>query len=91
MRNDTLEDETTDILAGPELWKRVSALVPYEKQNLLPRIYQDLIDMPIDQIKKVFAGGGHAQAIINAIIKKEQEEREAYEAEDEEPYEDEGY
>jgi hypothetical protein len=72
---DTIGKERMDMIAGAPLWKKLTAMIPVEYQEYIPRIYQDVIDLPdIDDVKAVFRGDAEGQEIINSIINDIREE-----------------
>jgi hypothetical protein len=87
-KQDTLEDETTDIASGPELGRIIKSMIPADKLSLVgavqQRILNDLVD--IDDIKTVLKGGREGQEIINGIIAEI--EQEMGPEEEDEPYRD---
>ena len=75
--------ERMDTLHGVPLWKKFAAMIPTDKQELTPAIYQKFIRLAddedyalgegqsgIDKIKAVFAGGDAGRRAMDQIIKE---------------------
>jgi hypothetical protein len=73
--------ERMDTLHGVPLWKKFAAMIPLDKQDLTPSIYQKFISLAddedyalgegqsgIDKIKAVFAGGEAGRRAMDSII-----------------------
>lgn len=92
--------ERKDTLHGTPMWKKFQAMIPADKQSLIPRIYQRFVRlMDDDDIKAVFEGGDRGRQVIAGIIKeiedekqKHQDDLESWEREQDEDYdEDRGF
>lgn len=81
LKKDVIEQEVTDTIAGPELWNKIFELVNTEDQKYLPFIYQYVLALPIEDIKKVFKGEKEGERIIQGLVMKAK--RTASEAEQE--------
>jgi len=81
LKKDVIEQEVTDTIAGPELWNKIFELVGIDDQKYLPFIYQGVLSLPIDDIKKVFKGEKEGERLIQSLLLKAK--RTASEAEQE--------
>ena len=81
LKKDVIEQEVTDTIAGPELWNKIFELVSTEDQKYLPFVYQYVLALPIEDIKKVFKGDKEGERIIQGLVMKAK--RTASEAEQE--------
>jgi len=81
LKKDVIEQEVTDTIAGPELWNKIFELVSTEDQKYLPFIYQYVLALPIEDVKKVFKGDKEGERIIQGLVMKSK--RTAAEAEQE--------
>jgi hypothetical protein len=64
---ETLEDEYMQLMAGPELYKKLNAVIPSGKIELLPIIYRLLMKREVEEIKQVIANSAQGKQIINAL------------------------
>jgi len=70
LKKDVIEQEVTDVIAGPELWNKIFELVSTEDQKYLPFIYQYVLALPIEDVKKVFKGDKEGERIIQGLVMK---------------------
>ena len=70
LKKDVIEQEVTDTIAGPELWNKIFELVSTEDQKYLPFIYQYVLALPIEDIKKVFKGDKEGERLIQGLVLK---------------------
>lgn len=70
LKKDVIEQEVTDTIAGPELWNKIFELVGIDDQKYLPFIYQGVLSLPIDDIKKVFKGEKEGERLIQSLLLK---------------------
>jgi len=64
---ETLEDEYMQLMAGPELYKKLNAVIPNSKMELLPIIYRLLMKREVEEIKQVIANSPQGKQVINAL------------------------
>lgn len=83
--SERLEDEYMQLMAGPELFNKLNAMIPRNKSELLPLIYRLLLAQDANDIKTVVAGGDAGKAIITRLASEA--ERRSME-QDQEPDED---
>jgi hypothetical protein len=82
--HDTVGKERMDMIVGAPLWKKLTAMIPDEYEEYIPRIYQSLIALDdIDDIKAVFNNTPEGHEVINNIIQDIENERREHEGEDE--------
>jgi hypothetical protein len=55
-------------MSGEEVYNNFRKLISTKDQYLIPFIVKDLMRHPAEVIKKVNAGGGEAQNIMNKLI-----------------------
>jgi hypothetical protein len=77
--NDTLEAEIPDIIYGPEFYNLLTQFIPDDKRELIPLVYKKFLEIDLDEIKEVLAGGGKAKAIIDRLVNLADEEMQDYE------------
>jgi hypothetical protein len=70
LKKDVIEQEVTDTIAGPELWNKIFELVSTEDQKYIPFVYQSVLALPIEDIKKVFKGDKEGERIVQGLILK---------------------
>jgi hypothetical protein len=70
LKKDVIEQEVTDTIAGPELWNKIFELVGTEDQKYIPFVYQSVLALPIEDIKKVFKGDKEGERIVQGLILK---------------------
>lgn len=75
---DTLSDEPMALMLGPGAWKRITALIPADKQKMIPYVYNRLASLPTtefhDFMREIQAGSQRArQAVAEIIAEIEQE------------------
>ena len=70
LKKDVIEQEVTDTIAGPELWNKIFELVSTEDQKYLPFIYQYVLALPIEDIKRVFKGDKEGERLIQGLVLK---------------------
>jgi len=95
--SETLEGEYMPLMAGPELFSKLNAMIPRNKIEFLPIIYRFLLKRSPEEIKQVIANSPQGKQVINSIIVQAEaaasEEGEDYNEggyEDDGGYEDEG-
>jgi hypothetical protein len=65
----SLEDETRKARFAQEQVKQILELIPAPFVKHKYYIYQQLLDLPIEDLKEVQAGGGRARSIVSKIVK----------------------
>lgn len=65
----SLEDETRKARFAQEQVKQILELIPSAFVKHKYYIYQQLMQLPIEDLKEVQAGGGRARSIVNQIVK----------------------
>ena len=70
LKKDVIEQEVTDTIAGPELWNKIFEFVGTEDQKYIPFVYQSVLALPIEDIKKVFKGDKEGERIVQGLILK---------------------
>jgi hypothetical protein len=65
---ETLDQEVLELMSGEEVYNNFRKLIGVKDQYLIPFIVKDLMRHPAEVIKKVNAGGGEAQNIMNKLI-----------------------
>lgn len=83
---ETLEDEYMQLMAGPELYKKLNAVVPNNKIELLPIIYRLLMKRDVEEIKQVIANSPQGKQIIGALAIEAQRLADEMDQEPEEEY-----
>lgn len=68
LKKDVIEQEVTDTIAGPELWNKIFELVGTEDQKYLPFVYQSVLSMPIEDIKKIFKGENEGERLVQGLV-----------------------
>lgn len=68
LKKDVIEQEVTDTIAGPELWNKIFELVSTEDQKYLPFVYQYVLALPIEDVKKVFKGDKEGEKIVKGLV-----------------------
>ena len=63
-----IEQEVTDTIAGPELWNKIFELIGTEDQKYLPFVYQSVLSMPIEDIKKIFKGEKEGERLVQGLV-----------------------
>ena len=70
LKGDVVEQEVTDTIAGPELWNRIVELIGGDDQKYIPHVYQSVLALPIEDIKKIFQGEGAGESIVQSLLVK---------------------
>lgn len=70
LKGDVVEQEVTDTIAGPELWNRIVELIGADDQKYIPHVYQSVLALPIENIKKIFQGEGAGESIVQNLLVK---------------------
>ena len=70
LSRETLDQETMQLMSGPQLYTNLVKLVPQKDLEFLPLIYKLLLSEDINTIKTVLAGGVRAEHIMKGIISK---------------------
>jgi hypothetical protein len=68
LKKDVIEQEVTDTIAGPELWNKIFELIGTEDQKYLPFVYQSVLSMPIEDIKKIFKGENEGERLVQGLV-----------------------
>lgn len=68
LKKDVIEQEVTDTIAGPELWNKIFELVSSDDQKYLPFVYQYVLSLPIEDVKKVFKGDKEGERIVQSLV-----------------------
>ena len=68
LKKDVIEQEVTDTIVGPELWNKIFELVSTEDQKYLPFVYQYVLALPIEDVKKVFKGDKEGEKIVQGLV-----------------------
>jgi hypothetical protein len=72
---DTVGKERMDVITGAPLWKKLAEMIPDDAQELIPRIYQDVINHhDIEEIKHILAGDDIGRRVMGEIIADIKEE-----------------
>ena len=87
-RGETLDDETWQIMSGPELYRQFSSNFPNEDLKYLPLTYKLLLQQDVATIKEILTGGGRGQRLITNLINQAKQQMSEYENWDEDPEED---
>ncbi len=85
---DSITKETEDLIVGPELVKRILNQIDIDKQELIPLVQKQILQMPIDSVKKVLKGGSEGDAIMDEVVAHAEEMWQEYKSEPEEEEED---
>ena len=83
---ETLEDEYMQLMAGPELYKKLNAIIPNNKIELLPIIYRLLMKRDVEEIKQVIANSPQGKQIIATLAIEAQRMADEMDQEPEEEY-----
>lgn len=71
---DTLSDEPMALMLGPGAWRRVVALVPADKQRMLPYIYDYIVRLPPEQfdafMTEVQQGSARARRTVENLVRE---------------------
>jgi RNAse (barnase) inhibitor barstar len=78
MGKEKLEHETRDVLAGPALFKKISAMIPAGKQYLMPLIQKKLIALPTKSAQAILAAGEEGKQIFNDLLTQAEAEWDEY-------------
>jgi len=78
MEYDTLSKETKDMISGPGVFKDLLSRVPADKHKLVPLIHKKLIALPSSDIKQILSKSAEGNSIFNDILKKSDEDWDAY-------------
>jgi len=70
----SLEDETRKARFAQQQVKQILELIPAPFVKHKYYIYQQLLDLPIEDLKEVQAGGGRARSIVDQIVKNMSDE-----------------
>ena len=73
MEKETVEDETTDVIAGPEIYKAVAGYLGADEQNLLPLVKKMLLQLKGDELKEILAKSEQGQKLMRDIISQAKE------------------
>lgn len=73
-----LEHETRDVLAGPELFKKIAAMVPGNKQGYMPLVQKKLIALEPSDIKEILAQSDKGKKKFSDLLKQSEDEWEEY-------------
>lgn len=64
---ETIEDEYSQLMAGPALFQKLFSQIPQDKIKLFPIIYRLLMQRTAEDIKTVIAGGPEGKRIIDYL------------------------
>ena len=78
IKDDTLEQETIDLIVGPELFKIFMGLVKNENHNLLPLIFKKFLQLSLVDVREVFLESDKGREVVNRLIQESKEEWEEY-------------
>ena len=84
MGQDTLEDETKDMIAGPGVYKAVASYIPADRQELLPIVQKKLTALEAEEIRDVIANNPNGRRIMDRLIGEAEKEMATYRKEKEE-------
>jgi len=65
---DQLEDETKDIMAGPELFKNISGMLSQSQQHLMPLIQKMMINLKAEEIKSILSNSLAGKKLMKELI-----------------------
>jgi hypothetical protein len=74
------------LMAGPELYKKLNAIIPKNKIELLPIIYRLLMKRDVEEIKQVIANTPQGKQIISELVIEAQSLADEMDQEPEEEY-----
>jgi hypothetical protein len=83
---ETLEDEYMQLMAGPEMYKKLNAMIPKNKIELLPIIYRLLMKRDVEEIKQVIANTPQGKQVIDALAIEAQQLADEMDQEPEEDF-----
>lgn len=71
-KTDTLRNELWDTMRGPEVWKRVLAIIGAENQEYIPHIYSAIVNLPPQQFiefaQGMMRGSAEAKQFVQRIV-----------------------
>lgn len=70
---ETLDQEVLELMSGEEIYNNFRKLIGVNDQYLIPFVVKDLLRHPAEVIKKINAGGGEAQNIMNKLVSRARE------------------
>lgn len=73
LADETLDQETMEVMSGPQLYTNIVKLMPQNKMEYLPLTYKLLLRQPSENIKTILAGGGKAQNIVAKLAHQAEE------------------
>ena len=71
---ESLGDEITHLMSGPEMYRQFQAMVPEDKMYLLPLVYKKLLQERSESIMLILSGGHKGQARLDKLIELAEEE-----------------
>lgn len=80
MAGEKIEDETMDIISGPEVFKVISSYLKPNEQNLLPLVHKKILSLPSYQIKDIIAKNPAGDKLVFNIINDARDEYNEYKA-----------
>jgi len=80
MGKETIDQETRDFLAGPEIFKTISAYLPQDRQELLPLVQKLMADLSPSDIKDVLSKSSEGRFTMNKLIAQAQKMWDEYQA-----------
>ena len=83
---ETLEDEYMQLMAGPEMYKKLNAMIPKNKIELLPIIYRLLMKRDVEEIKQVIANTPQGKQVIAELAAEAQQLADEMDQEPEEDF-----
>lgn len=84
MDKEKIEDETRNVLAGTEIYKRILAMIPAGKQMYMPIIQKKLISLPTKDAQQVLAQNEDGKRIFNDVLAQAENEWQEYQKNKEE-------
>lgn len=81
LAKETIDQEILEIMAGPDLYKSLSTLIPQESITLTPLIFKNMFSLSKEQITQILGGGNRAQTLMRELINISRQQLEEYEGE----------
>ena len=80
LEGETLDQETMQIMSGPQMYTNLSKMVPTKDAEYLPLVYKLLLQQDTNTIKTVLGGGARGQSIINKLLQQAKQSMEDYQS-----------
>lgn len=64
---ETLEDEVMQLMAGPDLYKKLYSMIPNDVSHLFPLIFKLLLQQSVDDIKEVLSASVRGKQILQSL------------------------